>query len=249
MTFEQLQEIVTRTSITVAELTESQKETRASIAELTENQEETRASIAELTESQKKSDESHKEIRALIKEVAEAHKKTELAQQKTELALQKLQHTLGQTLEELSGNVGYVNRRLGDVVEMIVLPGLMKKMNQLGHNFTMSSPQKKFSKDGKQFAEIDLMLENGDEVMAVEAKARFKLGEMNDFLRRIELLRKNEKITGVAGKTIYVAVAAIGFDKPARKLAEEKGMHIIEINQDNNNIKIKTPPKGKIGKW
>jgi hypothetical protein len=44
MTFEQLQEIVIRTSVTVdnlgvtvGELTESQKETRASIAELTES--------------------------------------------------------------------------------------------------------------------------------------------------------------------------------------------------------------------
>jgi predicted RecB family endonuclease len=122
-------------------------------------------------------------------------------------------------------------------------------MNELGHNFTMSSPRKKFSKKGELLAEIDLFLENGDEVMAVEAKARFKLGEMNEFLRHVQLLRKNEKITGVAGKTIYVAVAAIGFDKPARKLAIEKGMYIIDIDQDNENIILTPPPKGKIGKW
>jgi hypothetical protein len=214
MTFEQLQEIVTRTSVTVSELTESQK----------------------------KSDERQKKIDERLDRLERLHEKTELALQRVESALEK-------TIDELSVNIGRVNRRLGDVVEMVVLSGLMKKMNQLNHNFTMSSPQKKFSKDGKQFAEIDLMLENGDEVMAVEAKARFKLGEMNDFLRRIELLRENESITGVAGKTIYVAVAAIGFDTPARKLAEEKGMYIIEINQDNDNIKINTPPKEKIGKW
>jgi hypothetical protein len=55
-------------------------------------------------------------------------------------------------------------------------------MNEFGHNFTMSSPRKKFSKGGYELAEIDLLLENCDEVMAVEAKARFKLGDVNKFL-------------------------------------------------------------------
>jgi predicted RecB family endonuclease len=113
----------------------------------------------------------------------------------------------------------------------------------------MSSPRKKFSKNGQLLAEIDLFLENGDEVMAVEAKARFKLGEMNQFLRHVQLLRKNENITGVAGKTIYVAAAAIGFDPQARKRAEELGMYIIDIDQDNENIEVTPPPKEKIGKW
>jgi predicted AAA+ superfamily ATPase len=210
MTFEQLLEIVTRASVTAAELTEGHKDTRALMAELTE---------------------SHKEL-------AEAQKKTELALQRTEFIVQ-----------QTTRNLGGINTRLGEIVEMIVLPSLMKKMNELGHNFTIASLEKTFSKNGEQFAEIDLMLENGGEVMAVEAKARFKLGEMNDLLNRVKLLRQNETITGVAGKTIYVAVAAVGFDKPARKLAEDKGMYIIEIDQDNDNIKINAPPQGKIGKW
>jgi hypothetical protein len=132
---------------------------------------------------------------------------------------------------------------------MILLAGLLKKMNELNHNFTMSSPQKKFSRDGELFAEIDLLLENYDEVMAVEAKARFKLGDMNKFLRRIELLRENESITGVAGKTIYAAAAAISFDPPARLLAIEKGMYLINIDQDSDNIEVIPPDNGKIGRW
>jgi hypothetical protein len=62
-------------------------------------------------------------------------------------------------------------------------------------------------------------------------------------------LRKHENSTGTAGKTIYAAAAAIGFDKPARQRAQELGMYIIEIDQDNDNITLIPPPKGKIGKW
>jgi hypothetical protein len=221
MTFEQLQEIVTRTAVTVDNFGVRMDDFGVRMDDFGVRMDKTMAELAEL-------------------------------QKKTELTLQEMQRgllDLQRTVKETTQNLGGINTRLGEIVEMIVLPSLMKKMNELNHNFTRASLEKIFSKDGEQFAEIDLMLENGEEVMAVEAKARFKLGEMNDLLRRIELLRKNENITGVAGKTIYIAVAAIGFDKPARKLAEEKGMYIIEINQDNDNIKIKIPPKGKIGKW
>jgi hypothetical protein len=51
-----------------------------------------------------------------IKELAESQKMTELAQRKTELALQKTQITLEKTIEELSGNISGVNRRLGEIV-------------------------------------------------------------------------------------------------------------------------------------
>jgi hypothetical protein len=205
------------------------------MSELREIVAETAVAMKELAESQKRTE--------------LAQQKTELAQQKTELALQRTQQTLEKTIEELSGNIYGVNRRLGEIVEMVVLPCLMKKMNELNHKFTMSSPQKRFSRDGKHIAEIDLLLENCDEIMAVEAKARFKLGDMNRFLKRIELLRENEDVTGAAGKTIYAAAAAIGFDKNARELARELGMYLIDIDQDNDNIEVTPPPDGKAGTW
>jgi hypothetical protein len=170
-------------------------------------------------------------------------------QEETRRYHQETERVLRETMKELSDNDGNVDRRLGEIVEAAVLPGLMKKMYRLKHNFTIASPQKKFSKDGEMFAEISLVLENCDEVMAVETKARFKLGDIDDFLRSIELLRENENITDTAGKVIYAAVAAIGFDKPARRLAQKSGMYLIDIDQDNDRIKVIPPSKGKVGKW
>jgi Sec-independent protein translocase protein TatA len=226
-------------------------EVRGSIDEFRTSMGEFRTSMGEVRASIKELDEGHKKTRALLDEVAEAQKETALAQKETKLAQQKTELALQKTqliVQETSQNIGGVNIRLGEIVEMVVLPGLMKRMNELGHNFTISSPRKKFSKDGEQFAEIDLLLENCDEVMAVEAKARFKLGMMNDFLKAIKLLRENDDITGLKDKTIRAAAAAIGFDKPARELAQELGMYIIDIDQDSENITL-TPPDGKIGTW
>jgi len=178
-----------------------------------------------------------------VSDLAESQKKTELALQKTETLLNK---TVGE-LRQIGKNMGSVNERLGEIVELVVLPGLQKKMNERGHNFTKSSPRVRFKKNRNELAEIDLLLENGDDVMVVEAKSRFKPGEMKSFIKKLELLRKEEKITGMAGKTIYAAAAAIKFDLDALKTAKKNGIYLVEID-DTDKTEI-IPPDGEEGTW
>jgi hypothetical protein len=247
---------------TVAVHDVSMAEIRAVLKELAEGmrglklaQDKNEAGMQGLRLAQEKTELSVQKTQAGLQELKEDLKKTQASLRETQASLRETQAALRETLasvresmKELSGNVSGVNRRLGEVVEMIVLPSLMKKMNALGHNFTMSSPRKRFSRDGEQLAEIDLFLENGGEAMAVEAKARFKLGDVNVFLGRLELLRENEDITGTAGKAIFAAAAAVGFDRAARELASEKGMYLVEIDDDNDSVRV-VPPEGAAGRW
>jgi hypothetical protein len=55
--------------------------------------------------------------------------------------------------------------------------------------------------------------------------------------------------TGVAGKTICLAAAGMVFDDDARKIAEEKGIYLVEVNEDYNNDKIKITSPRTVGKW
>jgi hypothetical protein len=189
-------------------------------------------SMASLSASQKEMDISLQKSMARLS----------VSQEETNISLQK-------SMDKLSGNVGDLNNRLGEIVELVVLPGLMEQMNKVyGHKFYNVSPRKKFTADGRQYAEIDLFLENGKEVMAVEAKTRFTLGMVHDFVKRVELLRKHEIKAGLVGKTIYAAIAWIGIDANAKAFASKKGLYLVDIDRDNNNIKIKKPA-GAIGKW
>jgi hypothetical protein len=108
--------------------------------------------------------------------------------------------------------------------------------------------EKLAASDAKIAASIDLFLEGDAEVMVVEVKARFKLGLANTFLRRLESLRKHDVTINLAGKTIYAAIAGISIDDNVRGLALEKGIYLIDIDQDNDKIKIE-PPKDAVGKW
>jgi hypothetical protein len=191
---------------------------------------------------------SIEELREIVARTAITMEELAEAQKKTELALQETQRVV----KETSLKVGGIGNSIGEITELVLLPGLKMKMNEYNHNFTMMSPRKEFFKpSGGNFTEVDLLLENCNEVMIVEVKTDFKPKWVYKLLQRIELLRQNEAITGLKGKTIYAAVAGIHFGDEARDLAAEHGMYLIEANEDYDSEKLVVipPPNGQIGKW
>jgi len=151
-------------------------------------------------------------------------------------------------MQRLEKNMGGLNNSIGEIVEMIVIPGVKEKMNAFRHTFTMASPRKEYSDtDGSTLTEVDLLLENCDEVMVVEVKTQVSKKWVERHLKRLEILRKKERITGMTGKTMYAAVAGIGFDEEARELAAKSGMYLIDINEDTERIDIKAPDEA--GTW
>jgi hypothetical protein len=151
-------------------------------------------------------------------------------------------------MQRLEKNMGGLNNSIGEIVEMIVIPGVKEKMNAFRHTFTMASPGKEYSDvDGSTLTEVDLLLENCDEVMVVEVKTQVSRKWVERHLKRLGLLRKRERITGMTGKTMYAAVAGIGFDEEARELAANHGMYLIDIHEDSERIDV-TPP-AEVGTW
>jgi predicted O-linked N-acetylglucosamine transferase (SPINDLY family) len=92
-------------------------------------------------------------------------------------------------------------------------------------------------------------MENGEEAMAVEIKTDLRVKWINDHLKRLKLLRKNEKITGLKGKDLYAAVAGISINKEAREFALKNGMYVINIAEDKEKLEVTAPKKDRIGRW
>jgi hypothetical protein len=155
----------------------------------------------------------------------------------------RYQRITDRRLAQMGTNIGGLNGSIGEIVEMIIIPGVMERMNSFKHGFTVVSPRRQYKKpNGEILTEIDLMLENDTEVMLVEVKTQFAIKWVQRHLKRLELMRKNEDKTHVKGITMFAAVAGVHFDQDALDLAVENGMYIIEIDEDNERIKI-NPPK------
>jgi hypothetical protein len=205
---------------------------------LMESRAETERILKEAAEQQKKNAEQHEKTKLALRETAEQQRKTELAME-----------SMLRTVEAVTKNVGGLNNSIGEIVEMIVIPGLKEKMREFQHNFFMASPGKEFTgSDGCSLTEVDLLLENCDEVMVVEVKTHVSIKWVNKHLKRLELLRKNEKITGMTGKVMYAAIAGIGFDSEARDLVIQNGMYLIEIEEEPERVKV-IPPPSKAKTW
>ena len=145
--------------------------------------------------------------------------------------------------------LGYFGRTLGGVSELLLVPGICEKMNVHGHCFTRIGPNKIIRNDRKTLTEIDLMLENGEEAMAVEIKTNLSAKWVNKHLERLKLMRRHENVTGLKGRVLFGAVAGIVIDRDARDLALENGMYVVNIIEDEERLEVAAPEKSNIGRW
>ena len=144
--------------------------------------------------------------------------------------------------------IGYFGNSIGNIVELVLIPGIKKKINDFGHSFNSLSPRKQFyNANGKTYAEVDLFLENGEEVMVVEVKTQMSVKEVERQIKRLELLRKNEA-GSLKGKIIYSAVAGLQIDDDAREMALGLGMYVVEMVEDTKSVNV-IKPSGKLGTW
>jgi predicted AAA+ superfamily ATPase len=120
------------------------------------------AVIMELRETQKETD-------RLIKETAQQMKETDRKMQETDRRL---------------GN------SFGELAEHLVLPNILEKFQARGYVFTKAGSDIQFKdRSGKTIAEVDIWLENGDSVLAIEVKARLREKDVEDHIRRMGVLR------------------------------------------------------------
>ena len=150
--------------------------------------------------------------------------------------------------ERLEYWVGRYGDRIGALIERILIPGIKPVMNKYGHNFTTISPNREYYRSkGKRLAEIDLLLENGDEAMAIEVKTHLRKDDVVKYLAKLELLRENESITRLSGLTLLGAMAGLRVDEGARDLVLESGLYLIEMVEDTKYVNVVEPPSGVRG--
>jgi hypothetical protein len=93
-------------------------------------------------------------------------------------------------------------------------------------------------------AEVDALLENGKFVIAVEAKTEMKQKDVNDHIKRLNVLRKLPRFKG---KKIYGALATAIANKKPVNYALEQGFYVLQ-QPDVMGVKILDFPKGHSAK-
>jgi len=179
---------------------------------------------------------AHKETEKAIRETQQAHKETEKAIRETQQAHKETEKAIRETQK----NIGGINNTLGSMVEHILTPNLPQKFKKLGYSFNRIATYK-FAEG--VYAQIDGMLENGTQAVAVEVKTTLRQMDIDEHLIRMEKIRKYADEHGDK-RQFMGAMAATITDETTRNYALKKGLFVIEPSGEDVKVtKPETEPK------
>jgi hypothetical protein len=153
------------------------------------------------------------------------------------------------TIDRVGKQMGDLNNRFGELAEHLVAPGIVRRFNELGYHFgdAMMGRLKILDKTGQNIlTEIDLFLENGEYLIAVEVKSRPTLKDVAHQERRLEILREY-KDRRQDPRRIRGAIAGAVFPEEVKKAVIEAGMYVIE--QSGDTMRINIPEGFKPREW
>jgi hypothetical protein len=158
----------------------------------------------------------------------------------TERTLKKSQDEAWAAIRETQKNIGGLNNSLGSIVEHLLTPGLPQKFKKLGYSFNRIASYK--YAEGV-YAQIDGMLENGNQAIAVEVKTTLRQADIDDHLKRMEKIRKYADEQGDK-KQFMGAMAATITDETTKNYALKKGLFVIEPSGEDVKVtKPETEPR------
>jgi len=194
---------------------------------------------------------------AILQEVAEGQKETRLQMQETDRKMQetdrKMQETdrlIKETAKQMKvtdKKVGELSNRFGELAEHLVAPSIREKFSVLGFAFGEVSRDKEIvDAEGNSVAEVDILLENSDTVMVVEVKAKPKQKEVEEHVKRMEILRR--RADARSDKRVFLgAIAGAIMTKEVRSHILKTGFYAIE--QTGDTVKISVPEGFKPRRW
>jgi hypothetical protein len=188
-------------------------------------------------------DKKFQETRLQMQETDRRMQETDRIVQETALQMKETDRQMKETDRKISK----LGSRVGELVEELIFPNIMEKFNKLGYVFGKAAPNVRFkSSGGAHIAEVDILLENGDAVMAVEVKTTLTTADVRDHIKRMEKLRRYADEHGDQRKLLGAVAGAIAPDE-AKAFAVKSGFFVLE--QSGDTVKISVPEGFKPKEW
>ena len=188
------------------------------------------------------------EIWAILKGLAqsqqefkEEQKALQAAQVETDRILKELSAEIKETQKEtareikaVNTSIGRLSNRLGEFVEEAVRPSAVRLFRERGIDVHEVHQNVTSDREGSAF-EIDLLVVNNQDVVAIECKSNLSIDDVNEHLERLEKIKRflpdhvNKRISGaVAGMVIPANVATY---------AIKKGLYVIGQNGEHLELR------------
>jgi hypothetical protein len=183
--------------------------------------------------------EMFQETDRLIKENVESMKETDQEIDKMTRGLEETK----KLVDRVTANVGGLNRSMGELIETLIAARLWEKFDAYPYNLKRAHQRVPiYDETNRVRTDIDIMLTNGEYVMAVEVKASLhREDDVEYHLRRMELIRQYPP-EQCKGKILLGAMAGGMVNPEIRDRAHQAGLFVLELTGES--VHLVEPPAG-----
>ena len=198
------------------------------------------ASLQETDREMKENDRKLTEkLRQMSEEITRVNREVAERQRETARLVDRVIEETEKQMKETDRQLGKLGNRFGELAEHLVAPGIIDKFNSLGFHFSEISKDRAFRdpQTRRPLAEVDIFLENGDVVIAVEVKSKLDTQDVDEHLSRMEVLRGIADRKGDRRRYRGAMAGAIVTDA-TRSSAAKAGLYLLEQSGDTMKLDI-----------
>jgi len=191
-------------------------------------------------ETDKRWQETDKRWQETDKRWQETDKRFQQMREETE----KQDKKLTEKIEKVSTDLGRLGNRLGEFIEEMVYPAAVRLFQERGIDIHEVQRSVSAKRNGEGI-EIDLLVVNEVDVIAIECKSNLSIDDVNEHLQRLEKLKR--VLPAYLNKNVMGAVTGMVIPENIGQYAYKKGLFI--IGQTGEQLVIRNDEKFKAKVW
>ena len=184
------------------------------------------------------------ETNLLMKALFVSQKETDRKFQETSIEIKALNEKTSREIKAINESIGRLGNRLGDFVEEMVRPASVRLFREQEIDVHEVHRGVEASRGGEDI-EIDLLVVNTRDVVAVECKSSLSIDDVNQHLTTLAKFKR--MLPSYAKKNVMGAVAAMTLPDNVARYAYRKGLFV--ISQSGDHLMIRNDAKFKPQVW
>jgi hypothetical protein len=167
------------------------------------------------------------DIWRLFQETDRKFQETERRFQETERIIKESQRETAREIKAVNASIGRLGNRLGEFVEEAVRPSAVRLFRECGIDVHEVYQNINVNRDGEGL-ELDLLVVNEKDAVAIECKSNLSIDDVNEHLARLDKIKR--LMPRYKDNRILGAVAGMIIPNNVASYAIRKGLYVIGQN-------------------
>ena len=188
--------------------------------------------------------ESDRKFQQLFQETDRKFQDTDRKFQDTDRKFQETERVLREKLDRVTNAIGRLGNRRGDFIEDAVRPAAVRLFRERGIEVHEVHQQVSAARGGEGI-EVDLLVVNDQDAIAIECKSLLSVDDVNEHRERLAKLKR--LLPAYASKRMLGAVAAMVIPDEVATYAMRQGFFV--IGQSGEQLVIRNDPSFQPKGW